>query len=131
MSAPHPAPPRLSDTQDADIARYRALSGLAVAGLVLGLLSVLAVGAPVLSHHSGRGGVTSGVALWRISRPAALMRAAGWRNADCCSPSPLGRRFWRMGWFIASWSAPKPGSSPRCGSTISCVGRRSRRRPTS
>ncbi len=81
MSEPHAAPPRLSDTQDADMARYHPLSSLAVAGLVLGLLSALAMLGPLLWIIPAAGAVTSGVALWRIGRPAALM--AGRRLAQC------------------------------------------------
>ena len=81
MSEPHAAPPRLSDTQDADMVRYRALSGLAVAGLVLGLLSALDVLGPMLWVIPAAGAVTSAVALWRIRRPAVLL--AGRRLAQC------------------------------------------------
>ena len=81
MCEPHAAPPRLSDTQDADMARYHPLSSLAVAGLVLGLLSALAVLGPLLWIIPAAGAVTSGAALWRISRPAAQL--AGRRLAQC------------------------------------------------
>ena len=63
------------------MARYHPLSSLAVAGLVLGLLSALAVLGPLLWIIPAAGAVTSGVALWRIGRPTVLM--AGRRLAQC------------------------------------------------
>jgi hypothetical protein len=81
MSEPRPAPPRLSDTQDTDLVQYRALSSLAVTGLVLGLLSPLAVLGPLLWIIPAAGALVSSAALWRISRPAAAL--AGRRLAEC------------------------------------------------
>ena len=72
---------RLSATQDADIVQYHALSGLAVAGLVLGLLSVFALLAPMLWMVPGLGAIVSGAALWRIRRHAPAL--AGRRLAQC------------------------------------------------
>jgi len=81
MSQPHADAPRLSATQDADLVGYHALSAMAVAGLVLGLLSALALLAPMLCILPGLGVVVSGWALWRIHRNAAAL--AGRRLAQC------------------------------------------------
>ena len=67
-SESHAQPFRLSDVPDADIARYRALSVLAVAGLVLGLASPSAVLDPLLWAVPICGAIVSTAALWRIAR---------------------------------------------------------------
>jgi hypothetical protein len=76
-----PADFRLSTTQDADIVQYHALSGLAVAGLLLGLFSVFALLAPMLWLLPELGAIVSGAALWRIHRSAPAL--AGRRLAQC------------------------------------------------
>ena len=80
MSEPHAAPFRLSDDQDADLVQYHALSRLAVAGLVLGLLSAFAVLTPMLWIVPGLGVIVSGTALWQIRRHAPAL--AGRRLAQ-------------------------------------------------
>ncbi len=72
---------RLSTTQDADIVQYHALSGLAVAGLLLGLFAAFALLAPMLWPVPELGAIVSGVALWRIHRRAPAL--AGRRLAQC------------------------------------------------
>ena len=105
--------------------RHRAvspLSSLAVAGLVLGLLSALAVLGPLLWIIPAAGAVTSGVALWRIGRPAALM--AGRRLAQCGLLLSI-----MFGTMVqadgARLSLPGSQGSPavrrHCGSAISCA----------
>ena len=72
--------PPMFDAADEEVARYRALSSLAVAGLLAGLLSPLAMFAPVLWLVPLAAVVLSGLALRRIAarwpelvgRPAAL-----------------------------------------------------------
>jgi hypothetical protein len=81
MSEPHPSPPRLFDSLDADMVRYRALSGLAVVGLVLGIASALDLLVPMFWIMSVLGAVVSGLALWRIRRNAATL--TGRRLAQC------------------------------------------------
>ena len=69
------------DAADEDVARYRALSSLAVAGLLAGLLSPLAMFASVLWLVPLAAVAFSSLALWRIAnrslnlvgRPAALV----------------------------------------------------------
>lgn len=79
MSNPdHPHP--MFDAADEEVARYHALSSLAVAGLLAGLLSPLAMCASVLWLVPLAAVILSGFALWRIAtrwpdlvgRPAAL-----------------------------------------------------------
>lgn len=69
---------QLSDHQDAQIARYQNLSTLAVAGLILGLLSPLAIVDPLLWGLPLLGIVLSGLGLWRIAKnaPALVGRKA-------------------------------------------------------
>jgi len=79
MSDPGPSQPRLTDHEDAEIARYRALSASAMAGLLLGLLSPLALLAPPLWSVPLLGILVSGWALGRIARNASAL--AGWKAA--------------------------------------------------
>ena len=65
--------PRLSDDQDAEIARYRAVSGLGVAGLFFGLLSPVAMIAPLLWIVPLWGIFLCGLALWQISQNAPAL----------------------------------------------------------
>ena len=58
---------KFSDAAEADLNQYRALSGLAVVGFLLGLLSVLAVVHVGLSFIGGAAALCSLVALGRIS----------------------------------------------------------------
>lgn len=71
-SESHAQPFRLSDAPDADIARYHALSVLAVAGLVLGLASPSAVLDPLLWAAPICGAIVSTAALWRIAQNSFL-----------------------------------------------------------
>jgi hypothetical protein len=60
--------PRLTDSQDAEIAQYRVLPAPAAAGLILGLLSPVAMIDPLLWIVPPLGIVFSGLALRQISR---------------------------------------------------------------
>jgi hypothetical protein len=65
---------QLSDPQDAEVTQYQAISGLAVVGLIVGILSLLALAHPFLWIVPAAGIVLSATALWRIIRdPAALV----------------------------------------------------------
>ncbi|MHC4177154.1 MAG: DUF4190 domain-containing protein [Planctomycetota bacterium] len=72
--------PRLIDGEDAEIAQYRALSGLAVTGLIIGLLSPIWMIDPRLWVVPGPvfGIVFGSMALWQIKRkaPALIGRKA-------------------------------------------------------
>jgi hypothetical protein len=71
MSAPSKLP--LNDRQDDDLAQYRALSVPAVAGLILGLLSVVALVDPLAWLVPLTGVVVSAVALRKIARAAPAL----------------------------------------------------------
>ena len=75
MSNPRP---QLTDDQDAELAQYRALSTLAVVGLIWGLLAPLAMIHPLLWGAPLLGILFSGLALRRIARyaPALVGRKA-------------------------------------------------------
>jgi hypothetical protein len=60
-----------TELHEADQDKYRALSGLAIAGLALGVLSVVALIDPRAAVVSGAGVLASGLALWRIARRGA------------------------------------------------------------
>lgn len=70
--------PRLTDGRDAEIAEYHALSGLAVAGLIVGLWAPVAMIAPLLWTVPLAGIALCGWALRRIgqSSPALVGRKA-------------------------------------------------------
>jgi len=60
--------PHRPGLREADQDEYRAVSGMAVAGLVLGVLSIVALVDPRAAIVSGAGVLVSGLALWRIAR---------------------------------------------------------------
>ena len=60
--------PRISDRRDAEMAQYRSLCATAVLGLILGLLSPLAIVSKPLLVVPLAGVAVSGLALWRIAR---------------------------------------------------------------
>jgi len=64
---------RLSEPQDVEVARYRAVSGLAVAGLIVGLLGPVAWADPLLWTVPLAGIVLSALALRRIAREAPAL----------------------------------------------------------
>jgi hypothetical protein len=64
---------RFSDSQDAEVTQYRVVSGLAVGGLLLGLLAPLALAHPVLWAVPAAGIVVSLVALKRIAAAASAL----------------------------------------------------------
>jgi len=66
-------PPHLSDTPDADVAEYRTLSGMAVTGLVFGVLSVLGALTPWLWFLAWIGVVLSALGLRRIAQRAPAL----------------------------------------------------------
>jgi hypothetical protein len=68
----HARPFHLSDTPDADIAKYRAMCALAIAGLVLGLASPTAFLDPLLWAVPICGTIVSAAALSRIARNPSL-----------------------------------------------------------
>jgi hypothetical protein len=69
-----PDPPHLrAVAEEADLAEYRALSGLAVAALCFGALSAAAFLTPVLWLLPPLGAALSGLALWRIARNAPAL----------------------------------------------------------
>jgi hypothetical protein len=68
MSSSEEPRPQLSDWQDAEIARYHAVSKLAVAGLLFGLAAFLAVIEPVLYFVPLTGIALSAAALGAIAR---------------------------------------------------------------
>jgi hypothetical protein len=73
--------PRFSEEQDADVAEYRSLSGAAIGGLILGLLSPTALVDPVVWCVPFAGILVNVYALWRIRRnPTELTgrKAALW-----------------------------------------------------
>jgi hypothetical protein len=80
MSTSQHNPPRVFDPADQEVASYRALSSLALAGFVAGLLSPAALLSLVLWFLPVVAVLLSGAALWRITarwpelvgRPAAL-----------------------------------------------------------
>jgi hypothetical protein len=75
------APPRLAEDQDAEVAEYRTLSGAAVGGLILGLLSPAALVDSVAWCIPIAGILVSIYALWRIRRNDAALtgrKAAQW-----------------------------------------------------
>jgi hypothetical protein len=67
-----------SDAQEADITEYRAISGLAVVGVIVGLLAPLALMHPLLGFLPATGIVVSALALKRIlqASPALIGRKA-------------------------------------------------------
>ena len=73
--------PRIFDAADEEVARYRAISSLALAGLLAGLLSPLAMLSPMLWFIPLAAVALAALALWRIAarspdlagRPAALV----------------------------------------------------------
>lgn len=65
--------PRLTDGEDAEIAEYQALSGLAVAGLIFGLLTPVAMIAPLLWIVPLCAIILCGLALWQIRQNAPAM----------------------------------------------------------
>jgi len=71
--------PLFADPRDTEIARYRTLSGPAVVGFVLGLISPLAVIDPLLCAVPVAGALFSGWGLWRIKRNDCVL--AGGRLA--------------------------------------------------
>lgn len=71
MSSPPPI--RFSEPGDAEIAQYRAVSRLAVVGLVCGLLSPLAMMAVPFWAVPALAMGLSALALWRIARPALAL----------------------------------------------------------
>ncbi len=60
--------PRITDRHDAEMAQYRSLCATAVLGLILGLLSPLAIVSKPLLVVPLAGVAVSGLALWRIAR---------------------------------------------------------------
>jgi hypothetical protein len=62
-----------SDPLDADLTEYRAVSTLAVVGLIVGLLSPLAFGHPFLWLVPVAGILLCALALWRIAREDAAL----------------------------------------------------------
>ncbi len=78
MSRPDRIQPRLTDLQDAEIARYRAVSVPAVVGLILGLLAPLAMLDPLLWIEPPLGVLVGALALWQVSQhtPVLLGRKA-------------------------------------------------------
>ena len=60
--------PKISDRRDAEMAQYRSLCATAVLGLILGLLSPLAIVSKPLLVVPLAGVAVSGLALWRIAR---------------------------------------------------------------
>jgi len=68
MAEQESARPRLGPPPGAEQDEYHALCGLAVAGLVLGLFSVVALVDPRAAVVSAAGILVSGLALWRIAR---------------------------------------------------------------
>jgi hypothetical protein len=60
--------PRITDRHDAEMAQYRSLCATAVLGLILGLLSPLAIVSRPLLVVPLLGAAVSGLALWRIAR---------------------------------------------------------------
>jgi hypothetical protein len=78
MSETSPPHPRLTHPEDAEIARYRAVSSAAVVGLILGLLSPLALVDPLLWLVPAIAIAVSALALRRIARrrPALIGRRA-------------------------------------------------------
>ena len=73
MSDPSQHRPQLTDHDDAEAARYQALSSLAVVGLVLGMLGFAALFEPWLWVVPLLGLLTSGLALRRIARDAPAL----------------------------------------------------------
>ncbi len=76
----HPQPFHLSAAPDDEIAKYRAMSVLAIAALLLGLASPAAVLVPLLWAVPICGAIVSAAALWRIARNPFL---TGRRLALC------------------------------------------------
>ena len=79
-------PTHWNDDQDEQIGSYRPVSASAVAGLILGLLSPLALLGPLLWFLPPSGIVVSAAALWRIGR---------------VEPAPVGRKAALLGLFLA------------------------------
>ncbi len=72
------SPPAMADLQDAEIARYRSVSAAAVASLIVGLLSPLAMLDPLFWILPPLGILLSALALWQVAQnaPAMLGRKA-------------------------------------------------------
>ena len=70
MSTSNRSSPPIFDAADEEVARYRAISSLAVAGLLAGLLSPLALFATTLWLVPLAAILLSGLALWRIANCA-------------------------------------------------------------
>ncbi len=123
----HALPFHLSVDPDADIVEYRALCVLAVAALILGLASPLAVVDPLLWTVPICGTIVSAAALWRIARNSSLtgrrLALAGlWLSVVFAVAGPVDWRLYRR------FCAGKPASSPPSGFTI--FSKASRRRRT-
>lgn len=65
--------PRLSDSRDADVDQYRAVSGLAVMGLIFGLLAITCLIDPVMCVVALLGTLLNGLALWKITHGEGLI----------------------------------------------------------
>lgn len=95
-STPSDLPPTPSDLpqQDAVLAQYRPVSGAALAGLILGIVSAVALCHPALWVVPAIGGLVSAVAMLRIAA----------RNAEL-----IGRRAAMVGlWLSAMWLVAAP-----------------------
>ncbi len=95
--------PWLSDPQDAEVADYRAVSALAVVGLIAGLLAPVAWGHPLLLVVPLVGASLCGLALWRIAgnAPALIGRKAALVGLSlsvlCGVAAPVDRlTYWHM-----------------------------------
>ena len=130
MSEPHAAPFRLSDAQDADLVRYHALSRLAVAGLVLGLLSALSVLAPMLWIVPGLGVIVSGTALWQINRNAPALAGRRLAQGGLLLSIALGVAV-PVDWFVYRRLVRKEARQFAAMWFEYLEARRSRKRPTS
>ncbi len=74
----HPSP--IFDATDEEVARYRAISSLALAGLLAGLLSPLAMFAPVLWLVPLAAVLVSGLALRRLTARDPQAGARNWSD---------------------------------------------------
>ncbi len=76
----------ISDSQDAELAAYRSISGLAIIGLILGLLAPLAMVDPVL---------------WLLPIPGVIVNWMALRRIRFAGPSMMGRKIAILGAAIS------------------------------
>ncbi len=77
MSDQAPSAPHWAETPEAELTQYRSLSGMAVTGLILGVLGVLGLFTPILWPVAWAGVVLSALALVRIARHPQSLAGRG------------------------------------------------------